>query len=575
MKRSPPNQSQGFALVIALSLMAFILMLCLSLTTLVRVEMQSIHVQHDVSLARSNALLGLQIALGELQKSAGPDQRVTATADLVDGLADDTHRRWTGVWDVSNRDPFVPFSSATQVDWLISGKDLSGNDLIPGGEVLNPVMLHEDASNPSNEVVVGLESINNQWGNGHYAYWVADEGVKAKVNLTDPHRLSSGLAANDYHFSQMTGQRTGIEKITLPDSSVIGDYMDPLDSSIESQIERMSTLDQLPLIESGLADLPTILLHDLTTSSLGVLANVAEGGLKQDLSLAFEMDLDDFNADTNFAAGGESLAPGVNGTITGHEIRYLFTHDYTPNGDGIRGPTWHLLRNYYRLYLQNDPDRFVDYKTAHPRGVERQGNRYTIDSRPFFPQMQDGTSSNNYSLPAALYSTGTYDMNVSNFYGGGTTRVPRPTDMQIHPVVTRVQLFLSLQAVKVFPDPDSTDYKYRIDLLASPVVTIWNPYNVELDFEQMHVNWNFLILPMEFSYREPGEALQTINLKLGDANETKNFSYAGLICYLEGSTLAPGQVKVYSTVDSIGEKAGSSGKVIYREPIALFRKFGS
>ncbi|MGE9291411.1 MAG: hypothetical protein ACQKBT_10505, partial [Puniceicoccales bacterium] len=285
--------------------------------------------------------------------------------------------------------------------------------------------------------------------------------------------------------------------------------------------------------------------------------------LKKDLSLAFEMDLDDFNADTLFAAGGESLPPGHKGAIEGHEIQYLFTHDYTKDDDGIRGPTWHLLRNYYRLYMQNDPDWLVDYKTAHPGGVVDMGGYYAIESRPFYPQTPDGSTSVDYSIPAALYDAGTVDVNRSNFYDNyGQQRIPRPTDMQIHPVVTRMQLFLSLQAVKVNEDPVSGDFEYRIDLLASPLVTIWNPYNTALSFDELKVTWSFLVLPMTIQYKEPGGVLETVELKLSYADSTDKLESIGLTATLVGSTLEPGQVRVYSHVDSVGLKTWSGGKAL-------------
>ncbi|WP_269522739.1 hypothetical protein [Coraliomargarita parva] len=547
--------------------MALILLLSLTLTALVRVETQTSSVQSDLSLARSNALLGLQVALGELQKAAGPDQRVTGTADLVDGLSDDSQRHWTGVWDVSSRDPFSTFSAPSQVSWLISGVDTSGDDLTPDATVKDPVALIEDTANSSNEVVAGLEVIEGldaSHRNGHFAYWVGDEGVKAKVNLSDPHRASSGQTSSDYHFSQMTGQRTGIEKVCLSDagSAVIGDYLDPLNASIEGQLDRLASLDQLQLVDDDLAVLPANRIHDLTTASFGVLANVADGGLKKDLSLAFEMDLDDFNADTHFAKGGESLAPGAKGTITGHDIRYLFTHDYTKDGDGIRGPTWHMLRNFYRLYLQDDPDRFVDYKTDNPRGVVDEGGSYTIEARPFFPQTPDGSSSASYGIAEALYDIQYgYDINAGNFYdNGGLRRIPRPTDMQIAPVLTRMQLFMSLQAVKVNEDPVTGDFQYRIDLLASPLVTVWNPYNTALSFDTYKVSWSFLILPLKIQYKEPGGNLQTVELKLSYADDSKKVDNLGLSFTLKGTTLEPGQVKVFSHAEAVGLKEWTGGK---------------
>jgi len=69
---SPKNTSencQGFALVIALSFMAFVLLLLLSITTLVQVETRSARISATQNEAEQNALLSLQEALGALQVS--------------------------------------------------------------------------------------------------------------------------------------------------------------------------------------------------------------------------------------------------------------------------------------------------------------------------------------------------------------------------------------------------------------------------------------------------------------------------------------------------------------------------
>ncbi|NBD37112.1 MAG: hypothetical protein GVY10_00905 [Verrucomicrobia bacterium] len=151
--------------------MAFILLLLVSLVGLTRVETQSAANNLAVTKARANAVLGMQIALGELQKHAGPDQRVTApattvfpTKDLSDVSGDlfqifrdnsshphDTflipadrenfedalrnwwtgkHPRWTGVFDASLRrdsevdsDRYGEFDRTQPARWLISGNE--------------------------------------------------------------------------------------------------------------------------------------------------------------------------------------------------------------------------------------------------------------------------------------------------------------------------------------------------------------------------------------------------------------------------------------------------------------------
>ena len=65
-------------------------------------------------MARANARMALMMALGELQKAAGPDQRVSATASILGShsrtptpLAPRCRRQETlgGVWDTSNYRP--------------------------------------------------------------------------------------------------------------------------------------------------------------------------------------------------------------------------------------------------------------------------------------------------------------------------------------------------------------------------------------------------------------------------------------------------------------------------------------
>lgn len=135
---TPPSHAcfSGFALVVALLLMSFIFLLLISFSVMVQIEVQSSAQNKNLSVARENALLGLQIALAQLQESAGGDQRVTARADIFEEkiAVDRTRCYWTGVWNVENGDK-------PQVDnatWLVSGVNgavnlanpLTGNNLV-------------------------------------------------------------------------------------------------------------------------------------------------------------------------------------------------------------------------------------------------------------------------------------------------------------------------------------------------------------------------------------------------------------------------------------------------------------
>ncbi|MFN7342010.1 MAG: hypothetical protein ACK5TA_01605, partial [bacterium] len=50
--------------------------------------------------ARANARMALMIAIGELQKQMGPDQRISANSDIIDPASSNIlHHHWTGAWD--------------------------------------------------------------------------------------------------------------------------------------------------------------------------------------------------------------------------------------------------------------------------------------------------------------------------------------------------------------------------------------------------------------------------------------------------------------------------------------------
>ena len=110
-------RERGFALVLALALVGFLFLLVLALISYVGVESRLAESRKAYSLARSHARLGLLVAIGELQEHAGPDQRVTATASILDGnpatpkVDGVAHPYWTGVW---KRDPASPLAHPGQ-----------------------------------------------------------------------------------------------------------------------------------------------------------------------------------------------------------------------------------------------------------------------------------------------------------------------------------------------------------------------------------------------------------------------------------------------------------------------------
>ena len=94
------TRSKGFALLITIMLLAFLVLLLVSLATLTRVETQVASNNQQLAQARQNAMMALNIAIGQLQQYAGPDQRTTARLDMDLALANTVTAsgRWTGVY---------------------------------------------------------------------------------------------------------------------------------------------------------------------------------------------------------------------------------------------------------------------------------------------------------------------------------------------------------------------------------------------------------------------------------------------------------------------------------------------
>lgn len=361
----------------ALSLMAFVLLLLLSMSALLRVELVNSSQQQQYLLARQNALVGLYEAVGELQQAAGPDQRVTATGALrANPLAGTEHL--VGAWDASDQDN-DGVADGSFVRWLVSSlepADTSNADFInavmpityDGSQYLATnsdyallVGSGSVAPNPSDPsrmpaVVAALKPINS---GGRYAWWVGDEGVKARVDLLDPYAFdlnASGEGLADFQRNVLSGQSmqgTGIAAV-----SGFGDIDLISTPKLALDLSRVSSLAQLELLDFTSAEMSKLELlkshfHDFSAYSQGILTNVREGGLKMDLSLLFEQmsnDFDDSNSDFMESLASRGLiysgAPGSKATLP-----LIFVEPLAGVGDGvIYGPTVDLLRDYYRLY---------------------------------------------------------------------------------------------------------------------------------------------------------------------------------------------------------------------------------
>lgn len=288
----PEDRRSGFALIITITLLSFLVLLLVSLASLTRVETQVASNNQQISQARQNALLGLNIAIGRLQALAGPDRRITATAEIVSGSHADK-RRWTGVWNTSVATPAPEWLVSAGTPAASTGTAAVTSAMPSTGTVTLVGSNSVDTNITGNSVAVETQPITSDsvpgfsapQTIGNFAYWVGDEGVKAKVNLIDPGAASTATA-EEISRRLRVAQRSGIELVdsaTSTPPTPLSQY--PANNTALSKVLDLKQLS-LPNTagQSALSAAVKNRFHDLTASSYSVLADVAQGGLKKDLT---------------------------------------------------------------------------------------------------------------------------------------------------------------------------------------------------------------------------------------------------------------------------------------------------
>ncbi len=303
---------RGFALVVALGLMGFLVLLLVALAALVQVESRHQTAELRGLEARQNALLGLRLALAQLQVEAGVDRRVTARADILtpnrDQLAEGK-RYWTGVWRTDAE------AGEDNPVWLVSSGDSADNaPEVEWSENAERVTLVTFGGADARPVEAGSVPIVTPRGtNGNFAYWVGDEGIKAKVNLVP----AGGSEPEGNRYLALTSRRFGFEQMAGMEEigQAFGD--DSVDGMDLSILARVASFPQIELLSDTIADVARDRFFDMTPHSFGVLANTAGGGLRRDLTVRL---------------GSEDPLEGSLWSVPSHP-----------------GPGWEIMRRFYAL----------------------------------------------------------------------------------------------------------------------------------------------------------------------------------------------------------------------------------
>ena len=494
--------------------MAFVLLLLLSITSFVVVEQQSANIAKQQLAAKQNALLSLQIALGGLQLRVGPDQRATASADILDS----SNNPYTLVW---HSDPTKSWDSTTN-DWsdsgdtadfalpLLSVDPAKLNTLIKNKGKFDELALDNTASaaielmaiaNPSDGTLTSLKAerrpLTDAQGDtiGNYAWVAQDESLKA--NLKTEHggyvAVDDGGDLVDASHDMVLAE-TSRRLSVFPYANAAGvtiegkqafSAIDPVAAGIPNpdyfdRLEKASSLNDL--ISSGLltpasttgtkAEQLAPYQNSFTLYSKGVLADAKNGGLRRDLSRGLD--------DQYF----EKL----------HEVPVFGVDRDGKKADGINEPVgdqWKFFRDYYNFYRPVDDGLANDLN----------------DKKNTFYGLNDVTSPNPSTRMRITNEDGSSRINdlyqrfgTTPAYSGSITptTLNNPHDSsinqdswfmftpQLRPVVLKKTIKIGLQTRQTtssdFTDPNDENIgKYVLQFKVYPSIVLWNPYNVTID----------------------------------------------------------------------------------------------
>ncbi|MES2920333.1 MAG: hypothetical protein V4819_02235 [Verrucomicrobiota bacterium] len=471
----PRSNPRGFALIVTLSLMILLTVIAVGLLTLSSISLRTSSQGSAMATARSNARLALMLAIGELQKTAGPDTRVTARADILDPKT--ASPRLTGVWkswDIKATSPPSPQDyektarDAKFMGWLTSGADpvALGKVDYPSKAPTSPVTLWGEGSlgKPALAAdVVTASKVTISPSRGAFAWAVMDEGVKVRINTPyvdaasskgmQTAQLGSGARPNTSAISALSKlERPFFEKTSTGFAT------------IEKGISKLNLGLAVENLGAGTRESLKPLSHDVTASSVGLFTDTAIGGLKEDFSLL-----------TNAALPSTYASKGVYVSRLGMKASAT---------DNPSDPRWESLHQFARIY--QDKTRLTT-----SGGV---------------PVLKAQGPANWKASTGSDPTSGVQ----------GVAQRPSPPGVVLMPEIVKVQVVFSLLTRDIYNYPKVSDttpktpgtkadeekaqmhdpwgtnfagssYDYLLHLLYTPVVTVHNPYNVALEFTELKV----------------------------------------------------------------------------------------
>lgn len=512
IKLARSQQQKGFALVAALLVMPLLALLVFGLLGLSSIELRKSASSMARDEARANARLALITAVGQLQKHLGPDQRVSSDSTILEekvGPGENSsfaQPHWMNVWRTVKEDgtPYILRSAddgglrdvRVNGNWdrederiacLVSGNE-GGMTYVQGSHSNTPdddEMIElvgkgsADENTPGSKVSAPrVELMEGEQVRGQYAWWVGDLGIRANVATEDGSESSRANLAE--LRPTMLSQDASMKAIA--------------DAEMDNA-KRAKMLSQGQLV---LGDNDSELLkkhfHDLTVDSMGILADVREGGLKKDL--------------TAYLLGGGSISNEGSGQAS------LGVQDL----DRLVGP-----RN-------NEADS--------RSGSPGQAGRYSVTS-PTFGLLRD------WARRAEQTPFGNYSASPDYPLNTGTkVQFRKLGESDISPVLVEGSLYYNISYYRRAAVDPQNPYGMRLHLY--PRVVMWNPYNFEMkvgdSMINLHINGRKMVeVVMD------GKPAKKYRMYWGlSGGITGGASQGSLFFKMQGTTIGPGETVMWS-----------------------------
>lgn len=493
----------GFALIVTLSLMILLTVVAVGLLTLSSISLRSTSQGEAMQIAKANARTSLIIAIGELQKHAGDDRRITMAADQIPAsngtstAATQGRRHWTGVYRSWAPDPsrivaqWPARPDPEFLSWLVSPPGLTTPEAATAASAAGDRirLVGPGSAGQTADKWVEVRKMPIRQGTsirGNMAWWVGDQGLKS--NITKEKTAATSLAGDARHTMQSAATadiRTMGSATSKPFADA--DFFSPMLRSLTS----VGQTDHL--INASAHEAASELFHDMAVGSSGLLTDVRRGGFRKDLSMQLE--------NNTTPTQRNSLAQNV-----------LYV---VPSKNGVSqepGINMEELAAYYKLHTQ----------------LVTGSGRYTTDGAI----MNSGPRS---ALAFQPTPSGCRD----DYY-----------HLFKQPVPIAYDTFLSLEA-EVASTSSAGVKTYNIRVVVDPVVIMWNPLDVPITIPQGSVpsiKYWFPPFTVKVDTTAANGTITTRRCHLHNSLSDGDHNYMSLDLTVQGTPLVfrPGEVVMIS-----------------------------